>query len=73
MPFMGNAKSKVNVMIMTTSRSAAPPVSPIDEPLTPMLRMFFVSWIAALLAGLYVARLIRRTPRLRPYALSSFH
>jgi len=40
----------------------------MDEPLTPMLRMLLVSWIAALLAGLYAARLIRRTPRLRRYA-----
>jgi hypothetical protein len=66
---MGNAKSTVILMIMTTSRSAAPTVSPIDELLTPTLRMLFVSWIAALLAGPYVARLIRRTPRLRPYAV----
>jgi hypothetical protein len=64
----GNAKSTVNLMIMTTSRSAAPPVSPTDEPLTPMLRMLLISWIAALFAGLYAARLIRRTPRLRRYA-----
>ena len=64
----GNAKSTVNLMIMTTSRSAAPPVSPTDEPLTPMLRMLLISWIAALFAGLCAARLIRRTPRLRRYA-----
>jgi|HubBroStandDraft_6_1064221.scaffolds.fasta_scaffold00458_1 hypothetical protein len=64
----GNAKSTVNLMIMTTSRSTAPPVSPTDEPLTPMLRMLLISWIAALFAGLYAARLIRRTPRLRRYA-----
>jgi apolipoprotein N-acyltransferase len=64
----GATKSTVNLMIMTTARSAAPPASPMDEPLTPMLRMLLVSWIAALLAGLYAARLIRRTPRLRRYA-----
>jgi apolipoprotein N-acyltransferase len=55
-------------MITTTKRSTAPPVSPIDQPLTPMLRMLLVSWIAALLTGLYAALLIRRTPRLRRYA-----
>jgi apolipoprotein N-acyltransferase len=33
-----------------------------------MLRMLLISWIAALFAGLYAARLIRRTPRLRRYA-----
>jgi apolipoprotein N-acyltransferase len=64
----GNAKSTVNLMITTTKRSAAPPVSPMDQPLTPLLRMLLVSWIAALLAGLYAALLIRRTPRLRRYA-----
>ncbi len=64
----GNAKTIVNLMIMTTKRSAAPPVSPTDQPLTPMLRMLLVTWIAALLAGLYAALLIRRTPRLRRYA-----
>jgi len=64
----GNAKSTVNLMITTTKRSAVPPVSPMDQPLTPMMRMLLVSWIAALLAGLYAALLIRRTPRLRRYA-----
>jgi hypothetical protein len=64
----GNAKSTVNLMIVTTSRSAAPPASPMDQPLTPMLRFLLISWIATLLAGLYVALLIRRTPRLRRYA-----
>jgi len=64
----GNAKSTVNLMITTTKRSTAPPVSPMDQPLTPMLRMLLVSWIAALLAGLYAALLIRKTPKLRRYA-----
>jgi hypothetical protein len=64
----GNAKSTANVMITTAARSAAPPASPMDQPLTPMLRMLLVTWIAALLAGLHAARLIRRTPRLRRYA-----
>ncbi len=64
----GNAKSTVNLMIMTTARAATPPVSPMDQPLTPMLRILLASWIAVMLAGLYAARLIRRTPRLRRYA-----
>jgi IPT/TIG domain len=64
----GNAKSTVNLMIVTTSRSAAPPASPMDQPLTPMLRFLLTSWIATLLAGLYVALLIRRSPRFRRYA-----
>jgi hypothetical protein len=64
----GNAKSTVNLMIMTTSGGGAPPASPMDQPLSPMLRLLLVSWIAALLAGLYVAFVIRRTPRLRRYA-----
>jgi hypothetical protein len=63
----GSTKSTVNLTIVTTSRSAAPPVSPMDQPLTQMLRFLLISWIATLLAGLYAALLIRRTPRLRRY------
>jgi len=64
----GNAKSTVNLMIMTTSSGGVPPASPMDQPPSPMLRLLLVLWIAALLAGLYAALLVRRTPRLRRYA-----
>jgi hypothetical protein len=64
----GATQSTVNVMITTTAHSAAPPAAPMDQPLTPILRMLLVCWIAALLAGFYAARMIRKTPRLRRYA-----
>jgi apolipoprotein N-acyltransferase len=40
----------------------------MDQPLPPMLRILLVSWIAALLGGLCMASLIRKTPRLKRYA-----
>jgi hypothetical protein len=64
----GNAAQVVNIMIMTKAGGSAPPTSPMDQPLPPMMRFLLVTWVAALLAGLYAAILIRRTPRLRRYA-----
>jgi hypothetical protein len=64
----GNTQQTVNLMISTVAGGAVPPTSPMDHRLPPLLRFLLVTWIAALLAGLYAARLIRRTPRWRPYA-----
>jgi len=64
----GNAKTTVNVMIMTTANSAAPPASPTDRPLPPLVRFLLISWLVALLTGVYLMRLLRRAPRFRRYA-----
>jgi apolipoprotein N-acyltransferase len=57
------------MMIVTTAHGGALPDSPINRPITPVLRMLLVCWMAALLAGLYAAFLLRRVPRLRRYTV----
>ena len=54
--------------IMTTARGAAPPSAPVDTPVSPLLRLLPVLWLAAILAGLYAMLLLRRTPQRRRYA-----
>jgi len=54
--------------IMTTARGAAPPSAPVDTPVSPLLRLLPVLWLAAILAGLYAMQLLRRTPQRRRYA-----
>jgi len=54
--------------IMTKANGAAPPSSPLNPPVSPLLRLLPVLWLAAMLAGLYAMRMIRRTPQLRRYA-----
>ena len=65
----GLTKSTVNLMITSMASSSAPPSSPMDRPLPPTVRFLLISWLAALLVGIYGAILIRRTPRLRRYAV----
>jgi hypothetical protein len=62
-------KTTVNVTITTTARGEAPPTSPLNRPLPPTVRILLLTWICALLAGIYAAMLIRRRPQLRRFAV----
>jgi hypothetical protein len=64
----GSATATTTLTIMTTAPSGVPPSSPVDPPVSPLLRLLPVSWLAALLAGLYAMQLIRRNPLRRRYA-----
>ncbi|HKV06064.1 MAG TPA: IPT/TIG domain-containing protein, partial [Candidatus Acidoferrales bacterium] len=59
--------TSTTLMITTTANGAVPPGSP-REPASPLPMPLVVLWFAALSAGLYAGRLIRRTPQLRRYA-----
>jgi hypothetical protein len=54
--------------VTTISRGEAPPTAPLDPPVSPLLRLLPVLWLAALLAGLYAMSAVRRVPQLRRYA-----
>jgi hypothetical protein len=62
------AATSTTLTIMTTARGAAPPSVPIDTPVSPLVRLMPVLWLATMLAGLYAMRLMRRTPQRRRYA-----
>jgi hypothetical protein len=64
----GSTQQTVNLVITTKAEGAPPPSSPVNPPSPLVLRLMFSFWLAALLAGLYAALVIRRTPRLRRYA-----
>jgi hypothetical protein len=54
--------------VTTIARGEVPPTAPLDPPVSPLLRLLPVLWLAALLAGLYAMQAVRRTPQLRRYA-----
>ncbi len=54
--------------ITTKSNGAAPPSSPLNPTVSPLLRLLPALWLAAMLAGAYAMRMIRRAPQLRRYA-----
>jgi hypothetical protein len=53
--------------IMTEARGTAPPSTPVDPPVSPLLRLLPVLWLAALLAGVYAMQLIGKNPLRRRY------
>jgi hypothetical protein len=50
------------------ANGAVPPSAPVDTPVSPLLRLLPVLWLATMLAGLYAMSMTRRTPQLRRYA-----
>jgi hypothetical protein len=54
--------------VTTIARGEVPPTAPLDPPVSPLLRLLPVLWLAALLAGLYAMQAVRRAPQLRRYA-----
>jgi hypothetical protein len=61
------AAQTTTLTIMTAARGAAPPSAPVDPPVSPLLRLLPVLWLAAMLTGLYAMQLIRRNPLRRRY------
>jgi hypothetical protein len=64
----GNTTMTTTLTITTISRGEVPPTAPLDPPVSPLLRLLPVLWLAALLAGLYAMQAVRRAPQLRRYA-----
>jgi IPT/TIG domain-containing protein len=62
------AAATTTLTIMTTARGAAPPSAPVDTPVSPLMRLLPVLWLAAMLVGLAAMQLMRRTPKRRRYA-----
>jgi hypothetical protein len=54
--------------VTTIARGEVPPTAPLDPPVSPLMRLLPVLWLAALLAGLYAMSAVRRVPQLRRYA-----
>ena len=64
----GTGTATTTLSIVTKARGALPPAAPVDTPVSPLLRLLPILWLAAMLAGLYAMRLVRRTPQRRRYA-----
>jgi hypothetical protein len=64
----GTGAVTTTLTVTTMRNGAAPPSAPVDPPVSPLLRILPVLWLATMLAGLYAMSLIRSTPQLRRYA-----